>query len=65
MTAAALVVFGATGTAAMMVFQVALKSFAVDLLPVASAARVRWWSGHRAAVLGVSVGLLVIGLLLL
>ena len=65
MIAAALVAFGAIGIASMMVYQVALKSFAVDLLPVASAASVRWWSGHRAAVLGVSVGLLVIGLLFL
>jgi hypothetical protein len=63
--AVALVVFGATGTASMMVYQVALKSFAADLLPVASAARVRWWSGHRAAVLGISVVLLVVGLLFL
>lgn len=60
--AAALVVFGATGTVSMAIYEVALKSSAAELLPVASAARVRWWSGHRTAAAGISVVLLVIGL---
>lgn len=60
--ATALVVFGATGTVSMVVHQAAVRSFAVDLLPVALAARVRWWRDHSAAALGVSVLLLLLGL---
>ncbi len=60
--ATALMVVGATGTASMLAYQVALRSFDVDLLPEPLIARVRWWRGHLAAALGVSAGLLLIGL---
>ena len=58
----ALVLFGATGAASMTAYGLALKSFDVDLLPVALSARVRWWRGHLAATLGLSGCLLVLGL---
>jgi hypothetical protein len=61
--AVALVLFGATGTASMTVYRLALRSLAVDLLPVALSARVRWWRGHLAATLGLSACLLVLGLI--
>ncbi|HEY7593834.1 MAG TPA: hypothetical protein VH969_11815 [Actinophytocola sp.] len=61
--AAALVLFGATGTVSMTVYQLALKSFDVDLLPAALAGRVRWWRGHRLAATAFSACLLVLGLL--
>ena len=60
--AAALTLFGATGTASMVAYRVALESFDVDLLPDALAARVRWWRGHLAAAFGASAGLLLLGL---
>lgn len=59
--AAALVVFGATGTAAMALYQLALKSVDVDLLPDAVTTRVRWWRGHLGTALGLSAVLLVLG----
>ena len=61
-TASALMLFGATGTAAMVAYRVALTSFDVDLLPPALAARVRWWRGHLVAALGASAGLLLLGI---
>jgi hypothetical protein len=61
-TAAALVVFGATGTASLAAYRLALRSFDVDLLPAALTSRVRWWRGHLAAALGVSAAMLVAGL---
>ena len=60
--AAALVVFGATGTAAMALYRLALTSFDVDLLPDTLSARVRWWRSHLAATLGCSAVLLLVGL---
>ncbi|HEV7651997.1 MAG TPA: hypothetical protein VGP26_27905 [Actinophytocola sp.] len=60
--AAALVVFGATGAASMALYQLALKSFDVDLLPDTLTTRVRWWRGHLATALGLSATLLVVGL---
>jgi len=60
--AVALVVFGATGSASMTVYGLALRSFDVDLLPDALSARVRWWRGHLAATHGLSACLLVLGL---
>lgn len=60
--AAALVLFGATGTLSMTVYQLALKSFDGDLLPAALAGRVRWWRGHRLAATALSACLLVLGL---
>ncbi len=60
--AVALVLFGATGTASMTVYRLALKSFDVDLLPVALSARVRWWRGHLGATFGLSASLLALGL---
>lgn len=60
--AIALVVCGATGTVSLVVYQAAVKSFAVDFLPASLAARVRWWRDHSAAALGVSVFLLLLGL---
>jgi uncharacterized iron-regulated membrane protein len=60
--AAAFVVFGATGTVSMTVYQLALKSFDVDLLPATLAGRVRWWQGHRLAATALSACLLVLGL---
>jgi hypothetical protein len=59
--AAALILFGATGTASMTVYGLALRSFDVDLLPVALAGRVRWWRGHRTATFALSACLLVLG----
>lgn len=60
--ATAMVVSGATGTVSMVVYQAAVRSFAVDFLPAALAARVRWWRDHSPAALGVSVFLLLLGL---
>jgi hypothetical protein len=60
--AAALVVFGATGTASMALYQLALKSFDVDLLPDALTTRVRWWRGHLGTAVALSALLLVAGL---
>jgi len=60
--AAALVVFGATGTASMALYQLALKSFDIDLLPDALTARVRWWRGHLGGAVALSALLLVTGL---
>lgn len=59
--ATALVLFGATGTASMLAYLAAVKSFAADLLPVAVAARVRWWCDHRTVALYVSVTVLLLG----
>jgi hypothetical protein len=63
--ATALVVLGTTGTMSMLTYQVAVKSSAAELLPVAAATRVRWWSDHLLAALCVSVAVLLIGLLFL
>ena len=60
--AAALVVFGATGTASMAVYQLALKTFDVDLLPDELTARVHWWRGHLGTTHALSALLLVVGL---
>jgi uncharacterized iron-regulated membrane protein len=59
---AALLVFGATGTASMAVYGLALKSFDIDLLPATTSARVRWWRGHLTPALAISALLLVVGL---
>ena len=59
--AAALVVFGATGTASMALYQLAVKTSDVDLLPDALTARVRWWRGHFGAAIGLSALLLLVG----
>jgi hypothetical protein len=60
--AAALVVFGATGAASMALYQLALKTVDVDLLPDEVTARVRWWRGHLGTTLALSALLLVVGL---
>jgi|1185.fasta_scaffold282862_2 hypothetical protein len=60
--AAALVVFGTTGTASMALYRLALKTFDVDLLSDELTARVRWWRGHLATTLALSGLLLVVGL---
>lgn len=53
---------GAIGLLSMLVFRFALKAYDYDYLPVALAARVRWWDRHHAVVLGISAGVLVVGL---
>lgn len=60
--AAALVLFGATGALSTTVYQLALRSFDVDLLPTTLAGRVRWWRGHLVATTALSGCLLVLGL---
>lgn len=60
--AVALVMFGAAGTAAMTVYQLAVKSVDVGTLPAALAGRVHWWRGHLAVVRGISACVLVLGL---
>jgi hypothetical protein len=59
--AAALVLFGAAGIAAMTIYQLAVRSTDAGLLPTSLACRVRWWRGNLAAVRGVSVCVLVLG----
>jgi hypothetical protein len=59
--AAALVLFGAAGTAAMTVYQLAVKSVGGSV-PAALAARVRWWRGRLTVVRGISACVLVLGL---
>ena len=59
--AAALVLFGVTGTASVAAYRLALKSFDTDLLPAALTGRVRWWRGHLAVTLAASTVLLVAG----
>lgn len=60
--AAALVLFGATGTASVAAYRLALRSFDTDLLPAALIAKVRWWRGHLAIALALSAVLLLAGL---
>jgi hypothetical protein len=59
--AGALVLFGAAGTAAMTVYQLALKSTDVGLLPTSLACRVHWWRGRLSTVRAISVCVLVLG----
>lgn len=59
--AAALVMFGAVGTAAMTVYQLAVKSIDVGTLPAALAGRVHWWRGHLTVVRGISACVLLLG----
>jgi hypothetical protein len=61
--AAALVLFGAAGTAAMTIYQLAVKSTDTGLLPTSLACRVHWWRGHLAAVRGVSGFVLLLGVI--
>ena len=60
---AALVQFGATGTASMAVYQLALRTANAGMLPTSVTARVRWWRAHSGTALAASVGLLVAGVL--
>ena len=46
----------------MALYQLALKSSDVDLLPDALTARVRWWRGHLTTAVGLSALLLLVGL---
>jgi hypothetical protein len=55
------VLFGAAGLAAMTIYQLAVKSTDVGLLPTSLAGRVHWWRGHLATVRGVSACVLVLG----
>jgi hypothetical protein len=59
--AAALALFGTTGTASMTIFGLALKSANAGMLPTSVAERVRWWHAHQTAALGVSACLLLVG----
>lgn len=61
--AAALVLFGAAGTVAMTIYQLAVKSTDVGLLPSSLACRVHWWRGRLAAVRGISACVLVLGVI--
>jgi hypothetical protein len=58
---------GVIGLLSMLVLRVALKVYEYDYLPVALAARVRWWDRYHPAFLVVSACLLaggVVGLVL-
>jgi hypothetical protein len=54
---------GAIGLLSMLVLRVALKFYDYDYLPVAMAARVRWWDRYHPALLAVSACLLLGGVL--
>lgn len=59
----ALVLFGASGIASMVVYQVALRSANAGMLPASVVARVRWWRAHSTAAVVFSAGLLLAGFL--
>jgi len=61
--AAALVLFGTTGAAAMGIYRLALRSANAGMLPTSVTARVRWWQAHSVAALAVSACLLLAGFL--
>jgi uncharacterized iron-regulated membrane protein len=61
--AAALVLFGTTGTASLTIYQLVLRSSDVLLLPTSVTARVRWWRAHLAAAMVLSACLLLLGVL--
>jgi hypothetical protein len=56
-------VLGGIGLLSMLVLRLALKDYDYEYLPVALAARVRWWDRYHPALLAVSVCLLVGGVI--